>query len=379
MVRRVVARVTRAGYQRAAKPLMFKAHPDAVHRQLVRTGKLVQRTPGVKSLPKLWGYRHESLRQTIHGVTFANPIGLSAGFDKNIMLAPLMRNVGFGFMIGGSVTRDPCDGNPGPWFHRLPKSKSLVVHAGLPNEGHRIINERVAQYPAKQLDEFVLSVSVAKTNSRDVVTTGEGIRDYTTTLAAFDRNPRSQLHEINISCPNTFGGEPFTTPERLRKLLSAVDALNLTKPVFIKMPIDLEWTEFAALLAVIKQHRVQGVTIGNLRKDRTAADLNDPLNDEIRGGLSGLPTQKISTELIRQTYAEYGDKLTIIGVGGVFNAEDAYAKIRAGASLVAMITGVIFQGPQVVGEINRGLVELLARDGYQNISEAIGADHQKRV
>jgi dihydroorotate dehydrogenase (fumarate) len=182
------------------------------------------------------------------------------------------------------------------------------------------------------------------------------------------------MHEINISCPNTYGGEPFTTPELLENLLLAIDDLSLEKPVFVKMPISLEWPDFQSLLDVISRHNIQGVSIGNLLKNRSKAMISDELPDTVKGNLSGLPCREISTELIQKTYEVYGDKLTIIGIGGVFTAQDAYDKIRAGASLVAMVTGVIFEGPQVVGEINRGLVELLRQDGFSNIVEAIGHD-----
>ena len=113
--------------------------------------------------------------------------------------------------------------------------------------------------------------------------------------------------------------------------------------------------------------------IGNLLKDRKLANLKDPLPDSVKGNLSGLPNQGLSTELIRRTYKLYGDKLVIVGIGGIFSAEDAYEKIRSGASLVALITGLIFEGPQLVGDINHGLEQLLKRDGYQSISEAVGS------
>ena len=156
-----------------------------------------------------------------------------------------------------------------------------------------------------------------------------------------------------------------------------MDELELSRPVFIKMPTDKTWTQFAKLLSIIDKHNVAGLTIGNLVKDRSK--LTDPsvLPDDTPGSLSGRPAQAITTRLIHKTYALYGDRFVIIGVGGVFTAEDAYEKIRAGASLVALVTALMFEGPQVVGDINEGLVELLDRDDYVSISEAIGAAHRK--
>ena len=136
--------------------------------------------------------------------------------------------------------------------------------------------------------------------------------------------------------------------------------------------------QFDSLLKVIVEHNIQSVTVANLIKDREKVDLKDPLTDDIRGGLSGEPTRAHSLELIRRAYKNYGDKLTIIGVGGVFSAEDAYAKIKAGASLVGLITGLFFEGPQLIGRMNRELLQLLKNDGFSSIPEAIGADFNKK-
>lgn len=371
-MKRTVRYISKLGYQKVAKPLMFRRKPDAVHKGLIRTAKGVQKVPGVRSLPKLWSHRDSALETEVFGIQFRNPVGLSAGFDTTIELPMVMRSVGFGWMTGGSVTWGEYKGNDGPWFHRLPKSKSLVVNKGLASEGTPVVAERVKGYDGKLFDDFPLNVSVAKTNSKDAASDEAAIQDYCQSLAAFDSLEQVSLLEINISCPNTFGGEPFTTPERLEELLSAVDTLQLRKPVVVKMPINLPYDEFDELLAVIVKHGVAGVAIGNLLKDRSLAKLDDELPDSVKGNLSGKPNREITTKLIRRTYKKYGKKLAIIGIGGIMSAEDAYEKIKAGASLVALITGLIYEGPQLVGDINRGLVRLLKADGYAHISEAVG-------
>jgi dihydroorotate dehydrogenase (fumarate) len=374
MVKRFVRFVSKVGYQKVAKPIMFRHEPDAVHKGLIRTAKGVQKVPGIRSLPKLWGHASPKLETKVFGVTFRNPVGLSAGFDKAIEMPKIMRSVGFGWMTGGSVTWGDYAGNEGAWFHRLPKSKSLVVNAGLPSEGTPVVVERIKDFDTKLFTDFPLNVSVAKTNSKTSVGDEAGVEDYCKSLAAFDGLEQVSLLEINISCPNTFGGEPFTTPERLEKLLAAVDGLKLAKPVIIKMPINLPDAEFDSLLEVIAVHSVAGVAIGNLLKDRKLAKLKDPLPDSIKGNLSGTPNKEITTELIRRTYKKFGKELTIIGMGGIMSAEDAYEKIKAGASLVALITGMIYEGPQLVGAINMGLTKLLVADGYKSISEAVGKE-----
>ena len=324
---------------------------------------------------RMWGYKNKAmLGQTIAGVNFQNPVGLSAGFDKNFQVLPIMKAIGFGFMEGGSLTYEKCLGNPTPWFARLPKTKSLVVHVGLANQGVKTIMLRLRQYAPSTFTNFPLNISVAKTNSMKAASETAAILDYVGSLRVIKKSGIGSMVTLNISCPNTYGGEPFTTPEKLDPLLQHVDSVKLQQPVFVKMPSDLEWSKFEALLAVIVRHRVTGVTICNLAKDRSALTLKDPLPDHILGGLSGKATWELSNRLIHQTYLKYGDRLVIIGVGGVFSAEDAYTKIKLGASLVELITGMIFVGPQLIGQINKGLVGLLQTDGYSNIGQAIGAD-----
>lgn len=374
MIKRAVRSVTRGGYKKAVKLILFRQKPDDVHHGLVKTGKRVQKLPGVRSLLQLWSHKSPLLETEVMGVTFRNPVGLSAGFDKAVELPRIMRSVGFGWMTGGSVTWGKYEGNEKPWFHRLPNSKSLVVNAGLPSEGTPVVSTRVAGYDKTIFRDFPLNISVAKTNSRTSVGDQAGVKDYCDSLKMFDSVAQVSLLEINISCPNTFGGEPFTTPGRLEKLLRGVDKLKLKKPVVIKMPISLVRKDFDALLEVIVKHKVAGVAIGNLMKDRKKAKLDDELADSVKGNLSGRPNKDISTELVRRVYKKYGDKLVVIGIGGVMSAEDAYDKIRAGASLVGLITGLIYEGPQLVGEINRGLEQLLRRDGFQSVAEAVGSD-----
>lgn len=374
-MKRVVRQVSRSGYQKLAKPLLFRQHPDKAHEGMIKAARALHRVRG-ENILRVWNYRNSRLEQEILGLKFKNPLGMSAGLDKNFDLPPVAKRIGLGFEIGGSTTAQVCAGNPRPWFRRLPSEKSIVVNVGLANNGVARNIQRIKQYPRRLWRDFPLSVSVAKTNNPENVSDIEAIADYCQSLRQLEAAGCAPLYEINISCPNTYGGEPFTTPARLDKLLTAVDNLRLTRPIFVKMPTDKKWPEFMKLLAVIDRHEVAGLTIGNLVKDRSALRNSKLLDNEIRGNLSGQPARELTTGLIFKTYAKYRDRFVIIGVGGVFTAEDAYEKICAGASLVAMVTALMFEGPQVVGEINEGLVKLLDRDGFQNITEAIGSAHR---
>ena len=377
-MKQLIRRASAAVYKKGFKPIAFRMAPDGVHERMVTTGRVVHRLVIVEPvLRSFWAHRDDSvLSQRVFGLHFANPVGLSAGLDKNANLPATVKSIGFGFATVGSITADAAAGNPKPWYRRLPKSESIVVNAGLPNEGAERINQRISGYNSRIFEDFPLVASVAKTNSQKTCTDAAGIADYVQGLRALQYNPHIAMFELNISCPNAFGGEPFTRPEALDSLLQAVDKLALPQPLTIKMPIDKPWKEFDELLAVLIRHNVQGVTIGNLQKNRHAVVLKDELSDKTPGNLSGKPCFEASNSLIAKTYKKYGEALVIIGVGGIFSAEDAYQKIRLGATLVELITGVIFNGPQLIGQINHDLAAYVRRDGYENIAQAVGVDNK---
>lgn len=376
MIRRIIWAIIRYVYIGLIKPILFLLPPDSVHARTIKKFAYMGRIGIFRSLVRIVFKRrpNKMLTQAVAGVQFVSPVGLSAGFDKNGEVVPIISNLGFGFGEVGSVTAEVCKGNPRPWFYRLPKTKSLVVYAGLANHGSKVVLKRLLATKTIVRTDYPVILSIAKTNVPEVVTVDAGIEDYITTIQRAKRNSAVQFIEINISCPNTFGGEPFTSPDRLAKLLTAIDKAGPTQPVLIKMPSDLAWDKYKQLLDVIVKHKVIGVTIANLAKDRTKVNLQDELPDAVRGNLSGKPAQAISDELVRRTYLAYGDKLTIIGVGGIFSADDAYRKIRLGASLVELITGLIFYGPQLASEINDGLAMRLTRDGFSHISQVVGVD-----
>jgi dihydroorotate dehydrogenase len=357
-------------YRNFLKPVFFKFNPEFVHDRITFVGNVLGKFILTKYITrKIFRYDNDALIQTVAGLEFKNPIGLSAGFDKNAKLIHILPEIGFGFMEIGSITLNPYIGNPKPRLFRLPKSKALVVYYGLMNEGVKKIINRFKTYSN---NSTLLGISIAKTNSITTSTEEGAIKDYIECLKFLEKEDVGSYYTINISCPNTFGGEPFTTESRLEKLLAQVETLKINKPVFIKMPINLPIEEYAQLLKVIIKYRITGVIIGNLTKVRNPQLIKDTIPSNVKGGISGNPTQRLSNELITYTYKNYGKDLIIIGVGGIFTAEDAYEKIKRGASLVQLITGMVFHGPQLIGEINKNLVELLKKDGFKNIKEAIG-------
>lgn len=374
-----ISYASRFVYHHAAKPVLFRLQPDKVHNGMLAFSKVVQRPQILRGMiSATLAYKNDvALSQTIHDITFHNPIGISAGFDKNIELLPMLRSIGCGLMEGGTITNLASPGNARPWFYRLPKTGGLVVHAGLPNEGADAILSRLQATPTQVRGDFPLNVSIAPSHLPSINSEKKMIADCVDGLEKVKQSGVASIVTINLSCPNTIGGEPFTEPAMLDQLLVAIDNIHLPVPVFLKMPNQLSWKQLDALLRVAVKHDVRGVTIANLIKDRSTITLKDPLPDTVLGGISGRPTYTPGNEMIKKTYQKYGDRLTIIGVGGVFSAEEAYAKIKLGASLVELVTGLIFEGPGVIGQINRELVQLLEEDGYTSISQAVGVDAGK--
>ena len=254
---------------------------------------------------------------------------------------------------------------------RLPRSRSLMVNKGFKNMGAQATISKL-----ENLDfQIPIGISVGKTNSLEIDTQAKSVNDLIQTFTLFEQSSvKHSYYELNISCPNLKGSITFYPPENLEELLIEVDKLHLTKPVFVKMPIEKSDIETLAMLAVIAKHSPQGVIFGNLQKDRT-----DPAFDQTElqkftvGNFSGKPTYKRSNELIALAYKNYKVRFLIIGCGGIFSAEDAYTKIKLGASLVQLITGLIYEGPQLIAQINLGLADMLKKDGFTHISQATGS------
>lgn len=352
--------VTRFIYKRIVKPVYFRFDPERVHDMKVRFAVRLGSNPVTRAITRAaFGYSHPALRQTVAGIEFPNPIGLAAGFDKGAELTRIFPEVGFGFEEVGSVTGEPCAGNPKPRLWRHPEMKSLRVHYGLKNDGA----ERIAKRLAGERFRIPIGISIAKTNSPETAGTDAGIRDYVKAYRAL--KGIGDYVTVNISCPNAFGGQPFTDPERLDRLFGTLTPHRDDRPIFIKLSPDLAENELDAIMNVTARHNITGFISTNLTKKHGFGD----------GGISGKAVEAMSDDQIRYLYSKTGGRSVIIGCGGIFSAEDAYRKIRAGASLVQLITGMIYEGPQVISELNRGLVRLLKKDGFSNMSEAVGADH----
>ena len=364
-------------YQNFLKRIFFLMDAEFIHGVMVNRGKFLATTPLIKLGGSKVIYKDGSLKQRVAGINFENPIGLAAGFDYNADLTQALYYLDFGYQTVGTITNQPYEGNPYPRLGRLPQSKSLMVNKGFKNKGASIIAKEIQNLKF----EIPVGVSLGMSNSEDLSSVSEAAKDIVIAFKTFEKSGvKNSYYELNISCPNLIHGKKinFYLPKNIRLLLLAIDGLRLRKPVFIKMPIDKTNTDTLKMLEEIAKHKsVKGVIFGNLQKDRKHPAL---VKSEVKlfkvGNFSGKPCEDRSNELIKLAYKKYGNKLIIIGCGGVFSGKDAYKKIKLGASLVQLITGMIFQGPQVIAQINLELIDLLKKDGFKNIKQAVGYENR---
>lgn len=339
-------------YRNLLKRLFFLCDPERVHTALVFIGQWSGRIPLARRLMALFFSDSSNVRyKNIDGITFKGPVGLAAGFDYNAQLPLILPSLGFGFATVGTVTYRPYEGNSKPRLGRMPASKALLVNKGFKSLGcHEVIrrldNQRFA---------IPIGISIGSTNT-EFNNLDEQISDIMKCFKAFETSRvKHRYYELNISCPNTKGGQPFTTPARLEKLLRALKRLHVSKPIYVKMPIDYPPKQTLALLRVLDKYPIAGVIFGNLTKDKNNPDVTEAdrrVWQQRAGNLSGKPTWKRSNAMIALTKEQFGNRFTIIGTGGIFSPEDAAEKMRLGADLVQLITGMIYQGPQLIGEIN---------------------------
>lgn len=348
-------------YQQILKRVFFLFDPEFMHITFIKIGKVLGNYKLTKKITRdMFYYSNPMLKQKILGIRFDNPVGLSAGFDKNAEIISICEDVGFGFSEVGSITKLSCDGNSGKRLERLKKQKSLWVNLGLNNKG---VNE-IASRLDKERYKIPYGVSIAKTNCSETANDKIGREDYIYSLKKLNELKIGDFYVLNISCPNAYGGQPFSRLGAYKDLLKETRKIKVKKPIFIKLSPDLTKKNIDGIIKLSLKYGVKGFIISNLTKKHGKSD----------GGVSGKLVEEKANKLLAYVYSKTKGKFILIGVGGIFSAEDAYRKIKLGASLVELITGVIYQGPSLIGEINYELVRLLKKDGFRNIEEAIGAN-----
>ena len=363
---------------RFVRPLLFRLDAEDAHGWGVRAARLGQRAPGV--VRALFPRADDRLAQTVWGLRFASPVGLAAGFDKNAELVRFWAALGMGFAEVGSVSARASRGNARPRAFRLAADGALVNRMGLNNHGAEVVAARLAETPRPY--GFVLGVNVAKTHSPDILAAA-GVDDFRQSVRALA--PHADYLALNVSCPNTAEGKTFEDAAALDALLAAVTDEVQTAggdrqpPMLVKLsPPPVRGVDAGAVDEIVQiclGHGVAGFITANTASDRDGlATAPGEVERVGNGGLSGRPLAARAAALTRHLYRTTGGAVPIVGVGGIDSAEEAYARVRLGASLVQVYTGLVYEGPGLVGKIHRGLVERLDRDGLATLADAVGLD-----
>jgi dihydroorotate dehydrogenase len=358
-------------YRSFVRPLLFRLSPETAHELALH---LLSLFPARVITGLVEQHYSSQLEIKRFGLSFPNPVGLAAGFDKNgIALKPLAA-LGFGFIEAGTVTYHSQPGNTRPRLFRLSKDQALINRAGFNNDGAAAFAKRVEQHRP----DCVLGVSIGKSK---ITPLEKATDDY---LASFELVYKvADYIAVNVSSPNTPQLRELQQSEQLTSLLSALQSRNrelqqhykrtTPVPLLVKLSPDLERRDLEMIVDVISRLQIDGIIASN-----TTVSRNNLITDAKRvaacgeGGLSGRPLKDRSTKMIARLFELTGGRVPLVGVGGIFTADDAWEKISAGASLVQLYTGFIYQGPKIAQQINEGLACILAREGLANVDAAVG-------
>jgi dihydroorotate dehydrogenase len=344
-----------------AKPLLFSLPPETAHEAVLRGLAAAQGTPAESLLRRRLAVDDDRLAVEAFGQSFPAPVGVAAGFDKNARVAPALAALGFGHVEVGGITAERQAGNPRPRLFRLAEDRALVNRMGFNNDGADAVGPRVTEYAAAL--DVPLGVNIGKSKSAPLDAAEE---DY---LYTYERVADADFFVVNVSSPNTPGLRDLQGRDRLEAILGTLRDAG-ADPLLVKLSPDLGEGAIADAVAVVDDLGLDGIVATNTTTRRPAS-LRSP-NAAETGGLSGAPLETHATEVVRFV-AERTD-VPVVGVGGVASAEAAYAKIRAGARVVQLYTGLVYEGPTIARDINRGLLALLERDGFDSVADAVGAD-----
>lgn len=351
-------------YKPLVKPLLFQLSADRAHDLTLDLAAFVSRQRWmIRLIRSIYNREHPGLHQKIWGLPFHSPLGVAAGFDKNGHTPPLMKALGFGYMEVGSITANAGTGNPRPRSWRLPKDRSLINRLGLNNDGAKTVVKRLTNRSA----DFPVGINIAKTHN-PAIQGQDALDDYLFSLSL--AKPVADYITLNISCPNTEEGKTFEDPEALDRLLDhlCVGDDSSDPPVLIKLSVDLDDRQLYELLDVTESYAVSGYVAVNTSSGRANLKTDGKTLKAIgRGGLSGQAIAGRSTAMIEKLSEHTKGEKTIIGAGGIFSAQDAIEKLKAGADLLQVYTGLVYEGPVLAKCINRGISDYLAENGLEHV------------
>ncbi|MEH2407103.1 quinone-dependent dihydroorotate dehydrogenase [Nostoc sp.] len=370
-------------YQLAIRPLLFnllKTDSEWLHQQTIRSFNWLSQT-GIHQKSSWVNQRLKQslclydsrLEQNLFGLNFPNPLGLAAGFDKDGVAAGIWSNLGFGFAELGTVTFHAQPGNPRPRLFRLPLDKAALNRMGFNNRGAAAMAARLGQEKQDNVQLIPIGINLGKSK---VTPLEAAAQDYLDSFRLL--KDLGDYFVVNVSSPNTPGLRSLQDASMLSTILDLLQQDNAAqKPIFVKIAPDLDWVAIADIISLAKTYQLAGIIATNttIRRDGLKTQIIDQTGKSPQseaGGISGEPLRDRSTEVIRFIWQQTQGQIPIIGVGGIFSGEDAWEKITAGASLIQVYTGWIYEGPLMVRRILLDLLVRLEQSGLNSINEAVG-------
>ena len=365
-------------YQYGVRPLLFSLAPELAHHLAIATCRQVSNSSALQMIAKSsFCYNDGRLSQTLWNLKFANPVGLAAGFDKNAEAIGAWEHLGFGFAEVGTITAKAQSGNPQPRLFRLPSDHAVLNRMGFNNRGASATAIAIQNYLADHKLSIPLGINLGKSKVTELT---DAKFDYAESLRLLYHF--GDYFVVNVSSPNTPNLRDLQATEQLCGILAELRPINTAnKPILVKIAPDLNDADIIEVIKASQAFGVAGIIATNTtisRQNLTTTHLSitgKPVTEEA-GGISGQPLRDRSLAVINLIWQNTNGSLPIIGVGGIFNTDDAWQKITAGAAIVQVYTGLIYEGPLVVKQILQGLVTKLEANGLDNIQQAIGLDHR---
>jgi dihydroorotate dehydrogenase len=347
-------------YRWVLRPYLFGLDAETAHRLTLAMLSVAPPFSSPKDPPEL--------RVKLWDIDFSNPVGLAAGMDKDAIAVGGWQTLGFGFAELGTITPLPQPGNDAPRIWRVRERRALINSLGFPSEGMETVARRI-----ERIRKSGIAIRLALNFGPNKTTPPSGVAaDYVSLMARM--GALADFVVINVSSPNTPGLRTWQSPERMREIFDAMHKRvgdgSRRPPILLKIAPDLERDDLHRICDTALELKLDGIVASNTTVEREGVGVTSPHP----GGLSGPPLKLRARELIRNVYAHTGGKIPIIGVGGIASAEDAWLHIRAGASMVELYTGLIYEGPALIVKIKAGLADLLRRDGFRSISDVVGID-----
>ncbi len=349
-------------YRRVIKPILFKMDAEKAHNFTLLSQAIISHLKLRKVISPFFNHKNPQLESELFGLHFKNPIGLPAGCDKKGNAVNVWEAYGFGWATVGSITHQPQSGNEKPRLFRLIKDESMQVNFGLNSIGA----DKMFRILKKKKPNIPFGISIARTTD---IPDEEVVDDYVQSFIKLYEIPH--YFEINISCPNIPDTDYFRRGNFLKELLGKFQEHNKDKkPLLLKIGVELDEEELQWIAKNVRDYNIDGIITTNLIKDHGHLEVKSQI---FKGGISGKLLRKHANKILGSLYQITEGKVPLIGLGGIFTGKHAYEKIKLGASLLQVYTGMVLHGPGVVKKILKELVYLLKKDGYENFKQAIGA------